>query len=936
MTEACRPARATEPGGGFCDDRIVSGTVRAAGGPLLGRHAEVELVTTMLDGVDAAGSTLVLRGDPGIGKSRLLAEAVRLAGERGIAVVQTTGVEAEAHLPFAGLHQLVRPVRARAANLASAHRAALDAAFGIGDDGPPEQFRIAMALLDLLSDVATDAPLLVTVDDAHRLDRPSADVVAFVARRIESDRIVVLIASREGYPSPFADAGLPEHRIGALDPATATALLDTCGSHLSAAARSRLLREAAGNPLALIELPLAVGAGPASSGTLPLTDRLVRAFAARVADLPHRTQWLLLVAAVDNEQHVSEILRAGSLAAGAELDADDLQPAADAAIVDLDLQTMRFGHPLVRAAVLQGATAAQRRRVHEALAAALQEEPDRAIWHRAAVLAGVHEDVAVDLEAAAQRARRRGAVDVAAAALRRAAELSDPAHATGRLLAAAGLAAELGQGDAAATLLHQIRRSRPAALDRARATAIEAILDPRPLDSDDRTRALIDAAEHAGEAGDSDLHVDLVWLVAVRAMWTDPGPAIRQLVIEAAARLGDAHADDPRVVAIHAYADPLGNAPEVVARLQASAASEDYTPEEARHFGAAAFIVGAFDLALPILRTAVEGLREEGRLGHLPRGLMLYGTVAARLADWEVAIPAADEGRRLAIEFGEPMWEAGADTVAAAIAGMRGDTEAAETAAARAERQGLAAGAHTTVALAQVGRILAALGEGRHVDAYESAMRLFEPDDPAYHPVISTWIIGELAEAGLHSDRVSDARARLAAAEATAGDAAASWIALGLRHARALLATDHDEAAQRFDEALSTDLDRWPFQRARLLLAHGQWLRRQRRVADSRAPLRAARDTFDALGCASWSDRARRELRASGESSRRRDPEARDRLTAQELQIAQLAAVGLTNREIGARLYLSHRTIATHLYRVFPKLGVTARSQLNAALGGGS
>ena len=184
------------------------------------------------------------------------------------------------------------------------------------------------------------------------------------------------------------------------------------------------------------------------------------------------------------------------------------------------------------------------------------------------MLAGVHEDVAAELDAAAQRARRRGAVDVAAAALRRAAELSDPAHVTGRLLAAAGLAAELGQGDAAATLLQQIRRSRPAALDRARATAIEAMLDPRPLDSDDRTRALIDAAEQAGDAGDRDLHIDLVWLVAVRAMWTDPGPAIRALVIEAAARLGDARADDPRIVAIHAYADPLGHAPEVVARLQ--------------------------------------------------------------------------------------------------------------------------------------------------------------------------------------------------------------------------------------------------------------------------------------------------------------------------------------------------------------------------------
>ena len=249
-------------------------------------------------------------------------------------MLQAAGVKTEAHLPFAGVHQLLRPVRARVANLASAHHAALAAAFGVGESESPEPFRIAMAVLDLLSDVAADAPLLVTVDDGHRLDRASADVMAFVARRIESDPIVVLIATREGYPVSFTGAGLPEHRIGALDPASATELLEASGSHLSAVARRRLLREAVGNPLALVELPRAVGADPEqlSSGSLPLTDRLVRAVAARVADLPETTRWLLLVAAM-NQEHVSEILRAGSLAAGRELDAKDLQPAADAAIV---------------------------------------------------------------------------------------------------------------------------------------------------------------------------------------------------------------------------------------------------------------------------------------------------------------------------------------------------------------------------------------------------------------------------------------------------------------------------------------------------------------------------------------------------------------------------------------------------------------------------
>jgi DNA-binding CsgD family transcriptional regulator len=907
-------------------------SVAQAAGPLLGRDAEVELVTALLDGIDASGGTLVFRGEPGIGKSRLLAEAARLARDREITVLRTNGVQAEAQLAFAGLHQLVRPIRDRAANLPSAHRTSLDAAFGVADDAPPEQFRIAMAPLDLLSDVASEAPVLVIVDDAHRLDRPSADVLAFVARRIESDPIVVLVATRDGHPSPLTGAALPEHSLGALGAAAATELLEASAPKLAPAARSRVLREAAGNPLALIELPLARQAAPFPGDPLPLTDRLEQAFAARVDDLPESTQWLLLVAAVDDEEHVGEVLRAGSLAAGAELDVDDLQPAAAAAIVELGVQTVRFRHPLMRSAVLQGASTQRRRRVHEALAAALHEQPDRAIWHRAALLAGIHEDVAADLEAVGERARRRGAADVAAAALRRAAELSEPATRIARLLTAAELAFELGQVDAVTALVDEVHRALPGPLEEARASCIEVMVDPRPLESDDRTRALIAAAEQGGDAGDRDLHIDLLWLVAMRAMWTDPGPEGRSRVVQAAARLGDARAEDPRIVAIHAYADPLGHAPEVLARLRHAATLGDRDPEPARHFGAAAFIIGAFDLALPFLRTAVDGLRAQGRLGHLPRGLMLYGTVAARLADWNVAIPAADEGRRLAIEFGEPMWEAGAETVAATIAGMRGDAEAAEAAAARAEQQGLAAGAHTTVALAQVGRVLARLGLGQHDDAYAAARPLFDPDDPAYHPVISSWIIGELAEAAIHADQVEDAGAQLTAVEAAAGPTPAIWVALGLRHARALLAGDDDEAARQFAEGLCADLDRWPFQRARLLLVQGQLLRRQRHIADSRAPLRTARDIFDALGCAAWGDRARRELRASGESSRRRDPEARDQLTAQELQIAQLAAEGLTNREIGQRLYLSHRTIATHLYRVFPKLNITARTELAAAL----
>jgi DNA-binding CsgD family transcriptional regulator len=266
---------------------------------------------------------------------------------------------------------------------------------------------------------------------------------------------------------------------------------------------------------------------------------------------------------------------------------------------------------------------------------------------------------------------------------------------------------------------------------------------------------------------------------------------------------------------------------------------------------------------------------------------------------------------------------------------MRGDEERAERLAARAEMIAEQVGAKITMAFAQFGRVVAALGGGRHTDAYACAERLFNPADSAYHPVISSWLLADLAEAARHIDRLGAARERVAQVEAVAGERPGPWIAMVLRHARALVA-DPADAGERFAEALASDLSRWPFQRARIQLAYGQWLRRHRRVAESRAVLRAARDTFDALGSAPWSEQARRELRASGERSLRRVPEARDQLTAQELQIAQLAAEGLSNREIGQRLFLSHRTISTHLYRVFPKLGITSRAELSASLAPGS
>jgi DNA-binding CsgD family transcriptional regulator len=910
------------------------GTAGDDAAPLLGRVEEQRFLAELLGEVERRGRALVIRGEPGVGKSRLLADTARFARERGMVVLTATGVQSETDLPFAGLHQLLRPVRGLAGALTERQRGALNAAFGLTPDVAPEYFQIAMAALDLLSEAAVRSPLLVIAEDSQWLDRPSSEVLAFVGRRIESDPIILLAAVREGYPSALGEAGLPEHRLPALDEVSAASLLDEVAPALSAVERHRVLREAEGNPLALIELPRTVGwsgGGEWPTGPSVLTERLERAFVSRVSELPGETRLVLLVAALDDGESIGEIVEAAGIVAGRRLEIDVIAPAVEARIVDVDLRVLWFRHPLIRSAIAQSAGLGERRRAHEALAQTLADQPDRRAWHRAASLAGEHEDVAVELEQAGIRAQRRGAVAVAVSALRRAAELGRPAARGDRLLRAARLAVELGRRDVLSPLLGEIEQLDLGVSEQARVTWIQETSFTRPLGDTGRSWALIDAAQRAGAAGERDLQIDLLWLVASRAWWVDPGPEVRAGLIAAADGLGNADAPDPRVLAVHAYADPVGHAAGVLARLRREVAAERLDTDAARFFGPAALVVGAFDLGIDFLAAAVDGLRNEGRLGHLPRLLSLYSTMAARRGDWDVAMTAGEEARRLAGEFAEPHWAAAADTVIALVAAMRGDEAGAERLSARAEAWAEPAHANITVAFAQFAKVLAALATDRHAEAYRWAERLFDPGDSAYHPVISSWLIADLAEAAVHLDRVEAARARVVQVEAMAGAQPGAWIALALGHARALVA-EPDQMGARFEEALAQDLSHWPFQRARIQLAYGRWLRRQRQVSRSREVLRAARDTFDVLGCGRWSEHTRRELRASGERSRRRVPEARDRLTAQELQIAQLAADGLSNREIGQRLYLSHRTISTHLYRAFPKLGVTSRGELNAVL----
>jgi DNA-binding CsgD family transcriptional regulator len=893
------------------------------------------IVRELLDRLPGQGGALVVRGEAGIGKSALVAEAARRAQADGFQILIATGVQSETHLPFAGLHQLLRPIQKAVDALPGPQRGAMAAAFGRSTAAPPDLFLIALASLDVLADVGDHSPVVLVAEDAQWLDGPTCDVLAFVARRLESDPIVVLLAVRDGWPTSLLDAGLPELRLEGLSASEAGALIDLRTPGLVPAVRRRLLDEAQGNPLALVELPAALGASRLTGeeplpAALPLTARLERTFTARAIGLPAHTQTTLLVAAIDDGTDLAEVLTAASDVAKTEATVDALAPAVSAGLIEIDQTEVHFHHPLVRSAIQQLATASERRAVHAALAAVLVDQPDRRAWHRAAAMVGPNEEVAGELADAALRAQARGALFTAVSALERAAQLSPDGALRGqRLLLAAELAFELGRRDLVARLVREAEPLTSGPLEEARMAWIRGISGSTTFDAE-RIRHLVETAERARQAGDTDLAFNIIWLVAQRCWWSDPGWTAREHVIAAAERASTVDGD-PRVLTVFAYAAPIERGSVVTRWVAQASSTAESDAELARAYGSAASVVGSFELAPRFLVAAVDGLRAQGRLGHLPRLLLIQAWDGICLGDWTTALSASDEAQRLAAETAEPFWVAGAQAMKAVLIALRGELELAATLATAAERVLLPVGPNFLLAIVQAARGVAALGNGRHAEAYQELRRIYDTADPAYHPVIGYWVIADLAEAAAHSGDRDPARALVQRVASAIWHASSRWCQIEVRYANALLA--NDEAAEtEFQGTLAEDIGRWPFLRGRVLLSYGAWLRRQRRVADARAPLRAARQAFDALGAIAWGERARQELRASGEVSERRTPEAREQLSPQELQIASMAAQGLSNREIGQKLYLSHRTVASHLYRVFPKLGITSRAHLGRVL----
>jgi DNA-binding CsgD family transcriptional regulator len=895
---------------------------------LVGREFELQLVAGLIDGVLERGGALILSGEPGVGKSALLAAAAERADDYGMRVLRATGVQSETTLPFAGLHQLLQPILTGIDELADPQRTAILAAFGRVESPAPDLFLTALAALDLLSDAAANAPVLLIAEDAHWLDRSSADALGFIARRLEHEPILLIAAVRDGFSSRLDEPALPGLHLQPLDPAAAATLLDRDNPDLSPAVRQRVLEEASGNPLALVELPTTfcdIRAPARLPAWLPLTTRLQRAFASRASDMPATTRTALLVAAVNDGPSVSEVLAATSLLTGHTLTIEDLVPAVTARLAELDETEIAFRHPLMRAAIIQGASISQRHTAHAAIADVLIDQSERRVWHRAASVIGPDESIASELEAAAQRAQHRGASATAISALERAAELSDGTiHRGQRLLRAAELGFELGDRNLVSRLVSEAEPLELGSLERSHVSWLRGVFDGQQAGGADRLEHMVDAASELTQHGQSDLALKILWSAAIQCWWTDPGHRVRQRIVDAADRArADEH--DPRLLAILALAAPLDRGA-VVMDCLAVPIGPGSDADDARVVGTAANAIGAFDAAAPLLATAVSGLRTRGRLGLLARALTQQAWSCAQRVDLGVGIPVVQEAEHLAGETAQPTIQFTARAIQAMLAALRGDLITAEARAAEAEQFGITRGARALLAMIQHARGLAALADGRYANAFEHLQRIHNPSDPAFHSFMRCFSIADLVDAAARSGQTEAARVIVADMEAIATKTLAPVLQAQLRYARPLLASETDAQAMFATAASSDGLS--PFLRARVHLAHGEWLRRHRREAAARPPLRVARETFDALGAIPWSDRARQQLRATGETSRPRTPDARDELTPQELQIAQMAAKGLTNREIGQMLYLSHRTISSHLYRTFPKLGITSRAEL--------
>ena len=903
---------------------------------LLGRRRECAELDRLLDDVQAGRSrALVVRGDAGVGKTVLLRYVIESASD--LAVARALGVESEMELPFAALHQLCAPMLDQLELLPAPQRSALRTVFGLSVGSVPDRFMVGLAVLSLLSEAAQRRPLLCVVDDAQWLDRASAQALAFAARRLDAESVALVFATRqEG--EDFR--GLPELVVAGLSDADARELLaSVIQGRLDQRVRERILAETRGNPLALVELPRGMSAAELAGGFAlcdapRLSSRIEESFLHRLERLPEETQLLTLLAAAEPVGDPALVWRAAERL-GLQVNAEHHAEAAG--LLEIGAQ-VRFRHPLVRSAVYRAATAANRRQVHWALAEATDPEldPDRRAWHRAQATLRPDEDVAAELERSAGRARARGGLTAAAAFLERAVELTvDPARRAQRALAAAHVAHLAGNPDAAERLL--------------------AIADSGPQDElgharVDLLRAQVAYAQHRGSDAP-----ELLRRAAKRLEPLDPGLA-RATYLEAmsaaqfAGHLGDG--GGMREVAHAALAAQSPEPPEHAADLLLDGLARQ---------GIAGYAAGA-----PLLKRALTMFRSDAFSGE---GELRWPWLASRTAVYMWDDRAWDE---LAARHVQLARETGALTLLPLALNMRMSalTFTGGLAAAASLIEELRAATEATGSrLPPYGALVVAAWQGREAEAFELIETIKREVAALYEGlalVAAHWAgaalanslgryeaaLAEAAKATEHPEALAfynfglveliEAAARSGAPErgadaleqlATRTQASGTDWALGVAARSSALLGEGEVAESLYREAierLSGTLVRVELARAHLV--YGEWLRRERRRLEAREQLRAAHDLFDRTGLEAFAERAARELLATGERARQRTAQTREDLTAQEAQIARLAREGLSNPEIGGRLFISPRTVEYHLHKVFSKLDISSRNELDRAL----
>jgi DNA-binding CsgD family transcriptional regulator len=892
---------------------------------LIGRAAECARIDALLDEARAGhSSTLLITGEPGIGKSALLRYAAARA--TGMTQLHAQGIESESELAFAAVADFFQPVLDCLAEIPARQAAALSGALALGPPTTTDRFVVCAATLSLLDAAAEKGPLLGIVDDAQWLDASSAQAILFAARRLEAEGIVLLIALRELAGTPFQDADFEELKLTGLDREEAELLLASRLNGAAADVADQLAAATAGNPLALIELSALHTEGQVQGDALTTVER---SFLDRVSALPEATQQALLVLAASESPRLDDVTPALQELG---LDLHDLDPAEREQLVVAVGDTIQFRHPLLRSAVYNGSTVGARRAAHRALAEVATEE--RSAWHLAAAAPEHDEDAAAALDKAALETRGRGGHAEASIALERAAELTGDRNLRARRLLAAADDARLGgQAERSLRLLDEALASTRDEHLRAEIVHLAGVVEMwsgAPLKAYGLLFEGV-AAEGVERAKAARMLGDAAWASCMGGEITNG--------LEAARRACEFAQDTDDVTSIVAGSTLglalllRGRAHEAMPYLERYQVLLDQPGLETRAFhllrpvGQVLTWLERYDQAHEVFDEMVERARSESALGALPYALAGKAEVDFRIGKWPAAYAGASEAVQIAEDTDQRTLLAFALTSLARVEAGQGREDDCRTHADRAVAT-TSTGSIVSYRSAVLG--LLALGLGRSEEAVEHLAEL------AYHvrdrgleePNVLQWS-GDLIEAYVRAGRDSEAEAELELFERQAAQTGRTWALAVAARCRGLLVPD-DQLDDAFAHRAPT-----PYERARTELCYGERLRRARRRTDAREPLQAALETFERLGARGWAERAAKELAATGISAKTREPSAAERLTPQELQVALTVARGATNREAGAALFLSPKTVESHLSRIYRKLNVRSRTELAHQLSSG-